>query len=190
MACAYSCFEVENLREVNPVPPWIIDSSLIILSSVLAFIAALYFANRKERIARANVLAVENDKWKARVIELENKIALVNAAVVPISTAFQAILIKELTHFHTPEMDALLVKIGPPNILNESEEKRLSIMLVERSKDLNGSISDSERDAATILPIVMKRAKAEQEILKTTESLNLISVATVLEIPGIKGDKP
>lgn len=123
-----------------------------------------------------------------RLIELEKKAALIDQAVIPISTAFQAILIKELTHFHTPEMDKLMERIGPPNILDEAEEKRLEVLLQERTRDMGPMISDSERDAAIILPIIMKRARVEQAVLTAAEELKikLVTVAAVVAIPNLK----
>jgi hypothetical protein len=174
-------------REINPVPPGLIDTALVLLSASLGFLAQRYFASRKELRADAADLATEKKATLFRIAELETKLALVNAAVVPISTAFQAILIKELTHFHTPEMDALLVKVGPPVTLSEVEEARLTHMLQEREKDLGGEITDSERDAAHILPAIMKRARIEQELLSTAETLRirLITVGAALGVPGL-----
>jgi hypothetical protein len=164
----------EANKDVNPISPWVINGALIFLSASLAFFTTVFFNSRKE--------AREREK---RLVALESQLALVNAAVVPISTAFQAILIKELTHFHTPEMDALLVKIGPPNVLTEDERDRLAVMLIERTEDLGSEISSSERDAAHILPAVMKRAQAEQDTLQLASrlKLKLLTIAEVIAIP-------
>ena len=142
------------------------------LSAALSFMTGLYFVQRKENAIKAAVIST-------RLMEMETKLALVNAAVVPISTAFQAILVKELTHFHTPEMDALMVKIGPPSTLSESDEARLGVMLRERMEDMGAEISDSERGAAMILPEVMKRARAEQEILASGPAPQVKLVAVI-----------
>lgn len=173
------------LAEVNPVPPWVIDAAMVVFSASLGFLAQRYFSSRKELRADALELATEKKAIMFRIAELETKLALVNAAVVPISTAFQAILIKELTHFHTPEMDALLVKVGPPMILSEAEQAKLTVMLKDREQDLGPEISDSERDAAYILPAVMKRARVEQELLSSAETLRikLVTVGAALGVP-------
>jgi hypothetical protein len=178
--------------DTNPVPPWIINGAIIGLTAGLSFVSALYFALRKERINKAAHLAEANVAMVQRVSELEAKLALVNAAVIPISTAFQAILIRELTHLHTPEMDALLVKIGPPLTLTPAEEERLAVMLRERAKDKDKEIPNSERDAALILPAVMKRARAEQALLQTAQDLKLqvISVAGLMAVSGVQSDQP
>ena len=81
---------------------------MVVFSASLGFLAQRYFSSRKELRADALELATEKKAIMVRIAELETKLALVNAVVVPISTAFQAILIKELTHFHAPEMDALI----------------------------------------------------------------------------------
>ena len=100
-----------------------------------------------------------------RLKTIEDQLILVGAQVLPISTAFQAILVKELTHYHTPELDALLVKLGPPFTLTEAEMQQMFQLLVAREQDLGPLISAAERDAAHMLPLVMRRAKVEAELL-------------------------
>jgi hypothetical protein len=155
--------ELVILTEVNPVPPWIMDAAMVVFSASLGFLAQRYFASRKELRADATEKAEDKKATLFRIAELETKLALVNAAVVPISTAFQAILIKELTHAHFPEMDELMVKIGPPNALTEEEELRLAHLLRERASDMSSQISDSERGAAFILPTIMERVRKEEK---------------------------
>jgi hypothetical protein len=167
------------IMEVNPAPPLLINVALLVMSACLGFLANRYFVRRKEIRADSQIAALDKAATMARIVDLESKLALVNAAVVPISTAFQAILIKELTHFHTPEMDALMVKIGPPNTLTSGDEKRLETMLKERMDDMGPEISDRERGAAMILPEVMKRAKLEQDVLATVEAPQVKLVAVI-----------
>jgi hypothetical protein len=186
-------FRLQNMEElvifeVNPVSPWVINTAMAIMSACLGFLGNRYFVRRKEIKADAQAVAEDKKATLSRITELESKLALVNAAVVPISTAFQAILIKELTHFHTPEMDALMVKIGPPNTLNPTDEKRLEVMLKDRMDDMGPEISDRERGAAMILPEVMKRARAEQDALATIEAPHVKLVA-VLDTPNEAGRK-
>lgn len=113
-----------------------------------------------------------------RVQELEMQHALVKASVVPITTAFQALLIKNLTHFHTPVMDALMVKVGPPNTLTTEESEQLARLLEEREADMDGEIPESERIAARILPGVMTLAKMEQEAIDAESVLAVVAVPT------------
>ena len=175
--------------EVNNVPPVVINAALIVLSAACGFLAKFYFSTRVETRNKAAAILQGNDAMKARLADLEGKLALVNAAVIPISTAFQAILIKELTHFHTPEMDALLVKVGPPNTLTGDEETRLAVLLAERTKDMGPKISDSERDAASILPAVMRRARKEQEMLQTGAKAHVVTIVGTVNSPqGEDGD--
>lgn len=149
---------------------------LIVLGSVLSFAAARYWFQRNQAVAQAALIKVEHDKLMNRVMDLERDNALVKASVVPITTAFQALLIKELTHFHTPVMDALMVKVGPPNVLTPGEEEQLAVLLAERSKDMADEIPDSEREAAHILPIVMRRAKVENAKIEHDSVLAVVSV--------------
>jgi len=99
------------------------------------------------------------------VAGLKEKFSALEAAVLPISAIYQAILVKELTHFHTPKMDALLEKLGPPNTLTDEEEQALYAALNERMIDQGDLITDSERGAAKILPEVIRRSRTETKAL-------------------------
>jgi hypothetical protein len=170
--------------EINPVSPFIINIVLAVLSAAFAFVSALYFSSRKHTEEKLKQSIDERERMRNRLTDLESKLAVVNAAVVPISTAFQAILIKELTHFHSVEMDELLLKIGPPNVLTTEEHTRLIVMLSERMKALGDEISVSEKDAAYMLPMVMKRSEAEQKVLQTVSDLKL-KLITVAEVVAL-----
>jgi hypothetical protein len=164
---------------------------LTILSAGLAFLAARYWFERNAAVAAAKVIAEEHQRTLDRLADLEYRLKLIDGVVVPISTAMQQMLIRELTHFHEPETDALLVKLGPPNRLTEIEESRLAVLLKAREVDMGPLISDSERDAALILPAIIKRARAESEVLATAEALRLrlITVAAVLAAPNAEEPK-
>ena len=156
---------------------------LILISSAISFLVAWFMWKSARRdaatIKEADRLSVQHDKLDARVLELEKQLSAVGQAVLPISTAFQAILIKELTHFHTPEMDSLMTKIGPPSRLTLTEEHNLALLLAQRAEDLSAQITDSERDAALMLPLVMKRAKIESEALGGTPmKLKIVTIST------------
>ena len=99
--------------------------------------------------------------------ELQRQVTMLTASLTPISAAFQAVLIKQLTHFHTPEMDALLEKLEPTNRLEPDESERLAKLLQLRATELNGRIDESEREAALMLPMVMNRVK---QGIKVSES--------------------
>jgi hypothetical protein len=159
-----------------PQQPMINSIVLLIISATLAFLAAKYWFERNQVVQEAQRIKEGHDKLMQRVAELERDSALVKAAVVPITTAFQALLIKELTHFHTPVMDKLMEKIGPPNTLTPEEEVQLATLLEERSRDMADAIPESERDAAQILPIVMRRAKVEQDQIEQDSILAVVSV--------------
>ena len=119
---------------------------VVIATSILTFIAASYWAGK-----------TRNESLQVRIHELEKQMVGVNAAVAPISQVFQQILIKELTHFHTPELDALMARVGPPTTLSVLETKRLEVLLRERSLDMAEEMTAMERDAAVMLPMVMRR---------------------------------
>lgn len=156
-----------------------------ILGAVLSFLAAWFWFSRNLAVEKAKTLAIEHDKTLVRVSDLEAKLAVVNLSVVPLNLAMQAMLIKELTHYHTPEMDALMVKLGPPITLTTAEEVRLGVMLDERTKDMAPEIPEEERDAAHILPVIIKRAKVESKALTPFSEMKptLVTVAAVVEFP-------
>lgn len=144
------------------VPVSIIGGILLLVIGGLANMLSTWFWKWRDE-AKAAVLRREHYQQTidTRMEDVEKQLALVSQAVVPISTAFQAILVKELTHFHTPAMDALLRKLGPPYTLTLEEEVELAAALQQRMKDMAVEISDSERDAAQMLPLVMKRVRTE-----------------------------
>lgn len=166
---------------------WLSSVSLLLIGSLFAFVATAYWNNKTSRRDMAKSRDDEYKKTKSRLVELEQKLALVTQAVVPLNMAMQAMLIKELTHYHTPEMDALLVKLGPPNILTDTEANRLEVMLQERTVDMGTLVSAEERDAAFILPVIIKRARVEQETLADAEAirLRLVTVAAVVNTPVV-----
>ena len=121
----------------------------------------MWYASNKR--AEATAIAASHEKLLNRVVELESQLKLVNQAVVPISAAFQAILIKDLTHAHTPEIDELLRKIGPPFILTDAEVERLVVLLRQVTHDMGNLVDQQERDAAVMLPLVMRRVLADKK---------------------------
>lgn len=154
---------------------------LVVFAASLTFMASAFWNRRNRRELEDKIKKDAEAAVGARLTELENKLAILNQAVVPISAAFQAILIKELTHFHTPELDGYLSKVGPPSRLTLVEEERMLLLLDERAKELNGDIPESERDAAVMLPMVMKRAKLEVDAL--------VVDVQVVALPATLGDE-
>lgn len=146
--------------------PLLNSLGLLVLSTAATFFATRYWSGKAKRTSDDDRRAVEREAMKARVAELEAQIKGLSVSVQPLSAAFQAILVAKLTHFHTPEMDGLMRKLEPPTLTAE-EEQRLYVLLEERTRDLNGRIDDAERNAATMLPMVMQMVKADLEAEKT-----------------------
>lgn len=166
--------------------PFLNSVGLLVIGSGLTFLAAWYWhlknaavAEKNAAIAEALRLKAEHDRLVARVTEIESSNAVLKAAVVPITSAFQALLVKQLTHFHTPLMDSYLEKIGH---LTEKEEGELARLLEERVRDAKDEIPDSESRAARILPDVMVLAKREMEMISQDSTLSVVSV------PGGSGE--
>ena len=153
--------------------PWIQPIVLLLLGSSISFIVTSYLSSRKrkqesELSDKENQTDV-NQKLFNRIIELEKQNNSLAQTVLPLSTAFQAILVKELTHFHTPEMDKLLAKLGPPYSLTLDDESRLTHLLLERMTDKGVEFDESEKEAALILPYVMKRVRRDTLTLASME---------------------
>jgi hypothetical protein len=166
------------------------DPKLVSFITVLITLAisqwfTWYWAHRKsatDTVEKEKTLQdVAQQRLIDRIVHLEIQQGSLQTTILPLSTAFQAILVKELTHFHTPEMDALLVKLGPPYNLTDEEEARLAELLVERANSLDGEIDESEKEAALILPYVMKRVKNDVRHLAKAE---LVIVPRTLLIPN------
>lgn len=147
---------------------------MAIFSAVITFGAAWFWFTRNRETATAKAIA-------DRLAALESKAAVTEQAIMPISTAFQAILIKQLTHYHTPELDALLAKLDPYT-LSDEEEVRFYHLLEERTRDMGSAIDESERNAAKMLPFVIKRIKEETD-LASKVALQIVVVPTHTEEP-------
>ena len=148
--------------------------AILIIGSIMAAFWTWFWRFRTTTVARleaekaavtakATKLAEEHKLLVEAVAELKSQLGLVSQVVTPINQAMQALLIRELTHFHTPELDMLMAKLPPDGVLTAKEEERIAVLLKEREQELNGRIPESEREAAHILPYVIKRVKAEKE---------------------------
>ena len=175
---------------MNPVIQGAFVSLILsLITAIIGFLMARYWYTKSTAAELARSRKAIDDSFSAKIAELEKQQAAMHQQVLPISTAFQAILIKELTHFHTPKMDALMVKLGPPYVLNEAEEIELSIALKERAVDKASEISESERDAAQMLPMVMKRVKLEAATAVILQDLTVVAMALPAVVTEVKPDE-
>jgi hypothetical protein len=147
----------------------LIQSAPLGITGVLSFGAAYWMASRKDKKAGQDANA-------ARLAVVESQLALLQQSIQPISVAFQSILIKQLTHYHTPKLDALLKKLGPPFALSNEEEEELITELKLRTQEVAPTVDESERVSAAMLPYVMQRVKLEREELARKQSLILVAV--------------
>lgn len=164
--------------------------ALILITAGVGWYLRWLGTQRDERIRAADKLAAEA-KEKAeslaaekvilekRVDDLEKSMVVVNQVAQPLNQMYLAMLVKQLTHLHTPQLDGLLAKIGPPSLLTPDEEVEMAALLKERAEVLDGQIDESERDAAIMLPLVLKRAKREIEEM-TINPVELTVVATLI----------
>lgn len=133
---------------------------MLLATAVVSFLASWFWFkknNQREDMQRQDERSGAD---RSRIEQLEKQLAALTQNVLPISAAFQAILIKQLTHFHTPELDALLEGLERDTLTAE-DEKRLATLLEQRTQDMGGQIDDSEREAAVMLPLVNRRVRAE-----------------------------
>ena len=138
---------------------------LALLSAALTFLGSWFWFTRESARRALELHEIEDRKAHDRITELEKSVAVLSQSMLPLSAAFQAILVKELTHFHTPVMDALLQKLGPPYTISPAEEVQLRALLVERAAEMDGLLTESEREAAIMLPMVIKRVKTENAFI-------------------------
>jgi hypothetical protein len=156
--------------------PFVVPVILILIAASVSFLVALYWHHRGDAKALKEAESKQAEALKEQVALLKSELELVRQAIVPISTAFQSLLIKELTHFHTPVMDALLTKIGPPYMLTDVEEKELVAALHDRMSEDSGLMTESERNAATMLPMVIKRVKSEASLGINELQIQLVTI--------------
>lgn len=149
---------------MNVVKDLVLPLALMMVAAAVSFLGTKYWSRKKQEQEIADKRVIADEALRARITELERQLAVIGSTVEPISTAFQALLVKQLTHYHTPVLDALLAKLGPPYALTPEEEKELAKALDERTRDMGELITQSEREAAMMLPLVMNRVKDESKI--------------------------
>lgn len=152
--------------------PFFNSLAVAMVGIVLAFLSAWFWFQRGQAIKERDEKTTEHRLLMGRVNELETKERLAAAAWVPIASAFQAALIKSLTHAHTGELDDLLLKVAEGGLL-PSEEPRMLVLLDERTRDMDHRFSEGEKDGASIFPVVMKMAKAERALLVAAEEAKM-----------------
>jgi hypothetical protein len=156
---------------------------LVVVSVIVSVFVTRHLSVLVPRHLATGLLAIEPDLL-ARLVELERRFSLIGQAIIPVSTAFQTMLVRELTHFHTPEMDSLMAHIGPPSTLSEEETNRLVVLLRQRASEPD--VPASERDAAYMLPAVMRRATAEALAMAEQQptALRLLHVIPLAPLNG------
>ena len=115
--------------------------------------------NQEAEDAKAEAVVKQNEE----IALLRQQLAVLTATATPLTAAYQAMLIAKLTHFHTPAMDSLMLKLGPPSTLTAAEEIGLAQALRERVSDMGPEIDEAERTAARLLPDVALLARLEFE---------------------------
>lgn len=123
------------------------------------------------------------DVDKGRISELEKQMAVLMAEAQPINAYVQAMAIAKLTHFHTPQTDELLAKVGANTRLSEPEVEQLATALKEREGVVDSEVDEEERIWARIFPDIVRLKQIEAERLASTEEtprdIALVSVPAI-----------
>lgn len=105
------------------------------------------------------------------VLETDN--AILKKDVLPLSLAVQQWAVAKLTHNHTPEMDALLARIGE---LTDDEMARLDVLLQERVVEFDDPQIDAiERLAASMLLDIMSWVRETAKAEPTPQTMQMVS---------------
>lgn len=124
------------------------------------------------------------DADKGRLSALEQQMAVLTAEAQPINAYVQAMAIAKLTHFHTPETDKLLAKVGTNTRLSEPDVEKLALALKQREVVVDSEVDEEERIWARIFPDIVRLARIEAERLESKEEtpreIALVSVPAVV----------
>lgn len=154
-----------------------IGGPALLFGGALTFAATAFWTNRASKRLAAEKVLSEKDDLLARIAELETQLNVIGQAVTPLTQAMQAMLVKQLTHYHTPRMDELLAKLDPFT-LSDEEENELFALLAQRTLDLNGRIPPIERIYAKALPLVIAMVRHDLSLSKAIDNLTVIAVPT------------
>lgn len=151
----------------------LVQGALLLLAAAALTFLATWFWKR----------SAVKDVDKGRITKLEQQLAVLMAEAQPINAYVQAMAIAKLTHFHTPETDELLAKVGANKRLSEPDVQRLATAMKEREVVVDSEVDEEERIWARIFPDIVRLAKIEAERLASTEEtprdVALVSVPAI-----------
>ena len=127
-------------------------------ASLLLLGAAYWKLQSKKELAKA-ALETTAISIQDQLNSLKGQMLILGQAVQPLTAAMAAVLVKSLTHFHHPEVDALLAKVGPPSTLTRAEETALAKAMEARMQD--GDITLLERNSARLILLFVERSRLE-----------------------------
>lgn len=145
------------------------------ISAGVTFVGTKYWHDKGIIKAAKDKAETEEKALMERIHELETRLAVVGQTVQPITNAFQAFLVNKLTHYHTPEADALLAKLDP-FVLTDEEENRLYQLMVARTVEMHKEISPIERVCARALPLVIAMIRHDLNVNAAMAELTVIAV--------------
>lgn len=133
--------------------------------------------DEKEALREARRETADSNK---RLTELEKKIAVMEAAAIPITAAYQTMILSGLRHHHAPALDEVLDKMADGKPLTAEDLKIRKKGLAERQND--PETPEAERIKAKILEDIERLGVLEKE-----EGLTDPIIETVLvSKPGTK----
>ncbi len=140
----------------------------VLFSAALVFVAT-WFWRYRSRVEKERDEAAE---WRS---EMELKIAVLGTQMMPLWSAVQSQIAKDLTHPH-PQfrvMDSLLRKLESLTITHD-ERRQLSVLLDERIVSTDPAVSDAERESAKLMKGVMAKVLVEAEQAKDPQGTEII----------------
>jgi hypothetical protein len=144
-----------------------------VIAAVVAYGIWLWF--RVHGTTKVPNITLDSDSIYERMRNVEAQLSALMTTATPLSKLMRDTIIKELTHSHAPELDDLLAKVKADELL-PSDEQRLFALLKERAEARDDRINMDERDAAIMLPPVMRRIKQERENPPVEIELRVVSV--------------
>lgn len=128
-------------------------------------------SDKTNESATAAAIKKDHDELVAKVEELQKELLVLKTQVSPLWAVVQSTIVRELTHpspqFH--EMDELMHKLEALTI-EPGERFRLMVMLDERITSNDPEVTDSEKDSAQILKLVMRKVSQERERERATQN--------------------
>jgi hypothetical protein len=164
---------------------FLLSFGTMLAGAVVGFFGTRYWRKRDRMQKMIDRRAASSALTLDKVLELESQLAQLKLTVTPITDAMQQLLIKKLTHFHTPILDALMQR-ALSGIITPEENAKMERLLVEREKELDTEVNEYERICARILPDVIRLVILSHDEETDPAALQLL----VVSVPVVTDEAP